>query len=234
MSREPLTLDDAGLYFWLKNGSIQVLGRALFYCLPPRMHLELLGLSGVKIQTDRATILLSPPHRKSELPASRMKASVAVLEAPEDEINIESASENERLFVISGPGEYESSGVFFYCAGKPPATMLSAEGMTVAHLGSLNRELSAPEVERFEGTDILLVPVGGGDVLNAKAAAKLVAELEPRVVIPMHFAHPKLKTKYDKIESFLKEMGSAAQPVERAKISKKDLPQDTMEIIWIA
>lgn len=202
------------------------------------MHIELLGLSGVKIQTDRATILLSPPHRESELPANRMKANVAVLGKPEDEINIESASENERLFVISGPGEYESSGVFFYCAGMPLSTSLSAEGMTIAHLGSLNRELSAPEIERFEGTDILLVPVGGesasGGVLNAKAAAKLVAELEPRVVIPMHFAHPKLKTKYEKAEVFLKELGSAASPIERLKISKKDLPQDTMEVVWIA
>lgn len=196
------------------------------------MYIELLGLSGVKIQTDRATILLTPPSRESGLGGNRMKADVVVSESSGIEANIEPA--NERLFTIEGPGEYESSGVFFYCFGSPMLTSLSAEGITIGHLGALNRALSAPEIERLEDTDILLVPVGGEDVLDAKTAAKLVAELEPRVVIPMHFFHPKLKTKYEKAEIFLKEMGSAAEPVERIKISKKDLPQDTMEIMHIS
>ena len=81
---------------------------------------------------------------------------------------------------------------------------------------------------------MFLVPVGGNDVLDAKQARALVSSLEPRVVIPMHFFHKDLKQKYDKPDTFLSEMNAKAEPQDKAKIAKKDLPQDTMEVVYLA
>jgi L-ascorbate metabolism protein UlaG (beta-lactamase superfamily) len=202
------------------------------------MNIELLGLSGVKIQTNNITIILSPPTKQSELPSLRMKADIIVLKSQDDKTNIDPA--NEKLFVIENPGEYESCGVFFYCLPNPKSgktesilTMLSSEGINITHLGSLNRNLSPEEIEKLEGTDILLVPVGGVDVLSATNAAKLVSEIEPRIVIPMHYFHPKIKKKYEKAESFLQEIGSKAEPQEKLKITKKDLPEEIMQTYFI-
>jgi len=203
------------------------------------MHIELLGLSGVRIQGDNTTILLSPPSKKSELKSSRMKADIVVLGNMGDEINVDPA--NEQLFIIDQPGEFESSGVFFYCVGHPPKgetnsllTSLTVEGVTITHLSGLSGELDASAIDLFEGTDVLMIPTGGKDVLDAKQASKLVNAIEPRVVIPMHFAKQGLKTNYDAPDAFLKELGAKTEKQDKARLTKKDLPQDTMQTIYLA
>ncbi|MDZ4221410.1 MAG: MBL fold metallo-hydrolase [Patescibacteria group bacterium] len=202
------------------------------------MIIELTGLSGVKIQSGDNIILFAPPSAKSELRSSRAKADVAVLGKPGDVINVE--PRGEKLFTVDGPGEFEAGGIFVYCLPSPalgPAHSLlsrtAIEGMAIVHLGGLNTDLSARELELFEGADILLVPVGGKDVLDAKAAKAIVEKIEPRVVIPMHASQKGVTTAYDDAQKFFKEMGASPQPQERAKLVKKDLPMDTMEVLHI-
>ena len=202
------------------------------------MFIELLGLSGVKIQTNNTIILLAPPSKKSEIKSSRMKADIVVLENPKDSVSVE--PKEEKLFTIDAPGEYESSGIFVYCVAQPkkgePKSLLSSitvEGVSIAHLAALSGSLDDSQIELFEGTDIVLIPVGGSGVLDAKQAKELIEKIEPRIVIPMHFEQHGLKTKYDDVEKFWKVIGSAPQPQEKIKITKKDLPQETMEIMYL-
>ncbi len=201
------------------------------------MHIELLGLSGVRIQTNDKTILLSPPTQDGELKASRMKADIVVLGTEDDEINVDPSEES--LFTISGPGEYEVSGVFVYCLAsstQADATLLSrlrVEHVTIAHLGGFNGDLNSEQFELFEGCDVLLIPVGGEDVLDTKKAKALIEKIEPRVVIPMHFAQTGVKTKYATAEAFLKEIGVQAKPEQKLKLVKKDLPTETMDTVYL-
>jgi len=203
------------------------------------MFIELLGLSGVKIQTNNTTILLSPHGEKSELKASRMKADIVVFSNNQDKTNID--PREEKLFKITKPGEYESSGVFLYCASNPPKgecksilTSITLEGISIAHLSNLDNDLTQEQIELFEGSDILIIPVGGNKVIDAKHAATIVEKIEPRIVIPMHFAQKGLKTKYDEVQKFLKEVGAKTiEPQEKLKITKKDLPQETMDTIYL-
>jgi len=58
--------------------------------------------------------------------------------------------------------------------------------------------------------DVLLVPVGGRTAINAVEAAEVVRQLEPRFVVPMHYAIPGLKLELDGVERFLKEMAVTA------------------------
>ena len=65
--------------------------------------------------------------------------------------------------------------------------IFSAEGMKVAHMGDLGCELSAEQLEKLQGLDAMLVPVGGFYTIDAKQAKALVDAVKPRVVIPMHY-----------------------------------------------
>lgn len=61
------------------------------------------------------------------------------------------------------------------------------EGLRVAHLGDIGRELSPEEQTVLRGVDALLIPVGGYYTIDAATAARMVEQLSPRVVIPMHY-----------------------------------------------
>lgn len=64
---------------------------------------------------------------------------------------------------------------------------LSAEGMHVVHLGDLGHPLSEEQAAILRGCDVLLIPVGGFFTIDAAVAAETVAQLQPRIVIPMHY-----------------------------------------------
>lgn len=199
------------------------------------MIIELLGLSGVKIQSKDTILLLSPSNTIS----GRMKADCVVLSSPEDKINVE--ARGEKLFVIDSPGEYEQSGIFVYCSqnpqkGKPESLMslIKIEGISLAHLSNISHKLDDKDIELFEGSDVLMVPVGGRDVIDAKVAKEIVEIIEPRIVIPMHFAQKGAKSAYDDPSKFFKEIGIAPEAQDKIKITKSDLPQDTMEAVYLS
>ena len=67
------------------------------------------------------------------------------------------------------------------------AYIISAEGMRLAHLGDLGCRPSDKQMEQLHGLDVLLIPVGGFYTIDANEAQELVAELKPRIVVPMHY-----------------------------------------------
>ena len=149
---------------------------------------------------------------------------------------VKPAGERKPL-LISSPGEYEVRGLFVYGTSAPesPDTTLyryEIGDLSFAHLGNLASGLSDAQRELLEDIDILLVPVGDAAVLNAKKAVEIVTELEPRIVIPMHYAVPGLKMKLDPVEKFIKEIG-AGSPERAAKFKavKKDLPAEETKTV---
>lgn len=122
-------------------------------------------------------------------------------------------------FVITGPGEYEVAGVSvfgiqtFHDAaqgaehGKNTVYVIEVEDVRICHLGDLGHRLADDDLEAIGTVDALLVPVGGRHSLNGAAAAEVVRQIDPRVVIPMHYRLPGLKIDLEPAERFLKEMG---------------------------
>lgn len=77
-----------------------------------------------------------------------------------------------------------------------------------------------------------LVPVGGGNSLNAAKAAEVVSMLEPNLVVPMHFATPDSKVKLDEINKFIKEMGLSKSDAQASlKVSRSSLPAETHVVV---
>jgi len=142
--------------------------------------------------------------------------------------------------IITGPGEYEIKGVLiigiatFHDAdggkvkGKNTVYLIEIDGITVCHLGDLGHVLTAEQVEEIDDVDVLLLPVGGGATINASTAAEVLRQIEPKVVIPMHYKTPVLKRELGPVDSFLKEMG-IERPASQPKLSfgPSNLPLST-------
>jgi len=146
--------------------------------------------------------------------------------------------------VIDGPGEFEIGGVFITgvqtdgsskkAADKPRNTLYVFDymGINVAHLGDLRSVPTQAEIEALGTVHVALVPVGGGEGLNAAKAAEVVSLLEPNIVIPMHYHTPAVKMQLDRLDKFLKEMGlHEAETLPTLKVSKSSLPDETRVVV---
>lgn len=72
---------------------------------------------------------------------------------------------------------------------------ISSENLDIVHLGDLGHVLSDRQIVEIGNVDIILVPVGGRYTVDAEAAYEVVEQLQPNIIIPMHFltAHVSLK-----------------------------------------
>ena len=144
---------------------------------------------------------------------------------------------------IDGPGEYEIGGVFLTGVpigknngegnGRNMVFVFDYDGVNVGHLGDLKSVPSRKEVDAFGSVDVLLVPVGGGNALNAAKAAEVVNLIEPGIVIPMHYKTPDTKLELNPLNAFLKQMGLSEdmEPEESIKLNKRDIPEETRVVV---
>lgn len=184
----------------------------------------LLEAGGVRILTD-------PPSSDTGLAAPRLKADILILSKPAD---VPGAS--SEAFVITDPGEYEIKdvsvqGVSVPIKNKPHTVyLIEMDGIKIAHLGYLAEELSGEQLEALKDPDIIILPVGGEDVLDTEAAAKVIKEVEPRLVVPSLFSVKGLKRKAAPLSEFMKEVSAKEQPQPKLTIKKKDLDPETTKI----
>lgn len=145
---------------------------------------------------------------------------------------------------IEGPGDYEAKGVavtgigVFHDKqkgaerGRNTIYNVNIDGLNIVHVGDLGHLLSEAEIQDLGTTDILLVPVGSVFTIDAKEASELVAQLEPRIIIPMHYNLPGLKVDLDPVDKFLKEMGiENVVPVPKLTITKDKLPEEPQVVV---
>lgn len=98
------------------------------------------------------------------------------------------------------------------------------DDMKLCHLGDLGHELTPSQIEMIGKVDILLIPVGGVFTINSEEAVKVVHQLDPRIVIPMHYKTPVLKFNLDALESFAANFESIVKPQTQVlEINKEDL-----------
>lgn len=195
-----------------------------------------IGSEGVTLITDPfdKSIGLKPPHNEAQI--------VTISHSHYDHNNSDSIRGNP--FIIDEAGEYEVKGVFIEGidsshglkegkeAVKNIIYRIEMEEISITHLGDLGQAvLDNKQLEKIEGTDILLIPVGGIYTIDAAKAVEIVSQIEPRIVIPMHYKIPGLNIKLDGVERFIKELGIKPTEEEKLKISKKDLPQEDMELV---
>jgi len=146
-------------------------------------------------------------------------------------------------FVVDCAGEYDIKGVIIEGIksfhdekkgeerGENIIFRFDIEGVSLAHLGDLGETLDNKQLEKIGGVDILFVPVGGKYTLDAKKAVEVISQIEPRIVIPMHYKTSNLKIDIEGLDKFIKEIGIEPNYEEKLKINKKDLPSEDMRLV---
>jgi L-ascorbate metabolism protein UlaG (beta-lactamase superfamily) len=190
------------------------------------------------------SIIIDPFDETLGLRIPKLEADVLLISHDHyDHNNVKAVSGNP--FLISGPGEYEIKGIYIQgvpsfhdkqkgkSRGGNTLYTIEAEEIKICHLGDLGQsELTDEQLSAIGEIDILMIPVGGVYTIDSQDAAKVISQIEPKIVIPMHYALPKLKIKLEGVEKFLKVMGKKEiEPLNKLTIKKKDLSQEEVKII---
>lgn len=109
---------------------------------------------------------------------------------------------------------------------------LHVDGMNVVHLGDLGHELSAQEIQRIGPVDVVFIPVGGHFTIDAQTAEKVIADLKPKVVVPMHFKTNKCGFPIASLEDFIGSKEIKKHEGE-AEITKETLPASTSIYVFV-
>jgi len=192
---------------------------------------------------DKIIILIDPFPKEIGLTPPRGAADIVIVSHDHYDHNNVKAVSGEP-FIIEGPGEYDVKKVFIRGIysfhdnskgeerGANTISVITAEDIKVCHLGDLGqKELSDNQLEKIGEVDVLMVPIGGTFTINGSEAVKIINQIEPMVVIPMHYKIPGLNLKLNPVDKFLEEIGGEKKTVEELSIQKKDLTEEEMKVI---
>jgi L-ascorbate metabolism protein UlaG (beta-lactamase superfamily) len=202
-----------------------------------------LGHGCFRLRGRSAAVVTDPYPPAIGLKLARMDADLVTVSHAHENHNFTQVV-RDGAYEIHGPGEYEVAGVSvigvptFHDAdkgathGRNTVYLIEIDDMRVCHLGDLGHKLDDAEAEAIASPDVLLVPVGGRTAMNAAQAAEVVRQLEPRYVVPMHYAIPGLKLELDTIDRFLKEMGvTTAEAQPKLTVQRSSGDYDTKVVV---
>ncbi len=197
------------------------------------MELTYRGGNCVEIAVKKETIVID--GALSKLGLKDITEKDAVYLATQTDFN----PATDKGVAVDGPGEYEIRGVsvkgiptqrMIDHDGSEQATMyrIVAEGIRIVVVGHTHEPLTDEELEAIGVIDIAIIPIGGnGYTLDAHQAAKMVKQLEPKIVIPTHYADKAIKYEVpqdDSVEDFVKELSATHEKTASYKIKGSVLP----------
>ena len=201
------------------------------------MDLAFLGHSSFRLHADGMVVITDPfPESLGLRMETRPAAVVTVSNTHPNHSAADLVYGEARVF--SAPGEYEYNGIVVRGVMTPLASWLPHEqrnvaytieidGVNICHLGDLKQPLTTRQVDELKPVDVALVPAGGHCAISLDQALQTVQDLDPRIVIPMHFAHGQSGVELDGPEGFLRRLGQdELQPQPRLVVSTGNLPAD--------
>lgn len=213
------------------------------------MEIQFLGHSCFRIKGKKA-ILITDPFNPENVGLKFPKTTADIITISHNHgdhnnfLAIGTGTNRPEPFVVNGPGEYEISGVSILGIpsfhddssgsqrGKNTIYAINIDDISLVHLGDLGHKLTDEQVGEINGTDILFVPVGGIYTLDAAKAVEVVAQVEPKIVIPMHYRLPGLTFELAPVEKFLKQMmAEEIKPLDKLFILKDKLPEEKQVVV---
>jgi L-ascorbate metabolism protein UlaG (beta-lactamase superfamily) len=195
---------------------------------------------------EKVSILIDPFKEDIGLKLPKVSADILIISHyHEDHSNTKDVL--GKPFLIDGPGEYEIKGIFIKGIeayhddlqgkerGKTTIFKITDENIRICHLGDLGqKELEEWQLKELKTVDVLMIPVGGIYTISSKEAKKIISQIEPKIVIPMHYKIPKLKIKLNDVDEFLKLMGKKEKEIERVNtliLKERNLPEEGTKIV---
>lgn len=214
------------------------------------MEIIPLGHSAFKLKGKSTSVVTDPYDSVMvglRFPKHTSAAIVTVSHQHPDHNRVNVVEPEGEQIVFCGPGEYEARGVeitgiaTFHDnkggAERGGNTMYKIEidRVSILHCGDLGHKLTEEQEDLLGDVDVLLIPVGGFYTIDGSTAATVVTQLEPKIVVPMHYQRPELNLRafadLAPVGVFLKQMGREnIVPQPRLKVTKDTLPQE-MQIV---
>jgi hypothetical protein len=196
-----------------------------------------------KLQFGDITIAVNPISKDSKLKPSRFGADICLISVNHPDFNgaEQIGIGDKQPFVISGPGEYETKGIFIKAFASPShyggedhvntIYTLTLDNINMCFLGAIDaKDISAETKEAIDEVDMLFVPIGGNGVVDAHDAYKLAVQFEPKMIVPVGLDTPGAAK--DALKIFCKEGGTTEpKPVDKLTLKKKDLEGKEGEIV---
>lgn len=204
------------------------------------MEITWLGHSCFRLKGKGATLLTDPFDPSTGYVLGKPAADVVTVSINmPDHNNVQGVSGDP--LVIDGPGEYEVSGVMITgiassSGGEQPARntiyVLEMDDLRLCHLGDLAKVPKNDLVETVGDVDVLMIPVGGRDTMDASMAMETISVLQPKIVVPMHYRTSLFGPELEPLDRFLREMG-VKEPVPQPKlnVTRGSLPDTTQVIV---
>lgn len=203
------------------------------------------------LESGGVRVLIEPPQKESGINSPRLKSDILIYSKSRNSEGPPFNGPETGTFVIDSPGEYEIKGINVLGIADPSTGSgqantiynIEMDGIKIAHLGFLSKDLDNGKMALINDPDIVLVPVGNGlpaqtglpapagAVLDAEKAMKLINKIEPSVAIPMLYDIKGLKIKRAPLSVFLKESEAKESPQPKLTIKKKDLIEEETKIV---
>lgn len=210
------------------------------------MEITYLGHSSFRIKGKKTIVVTDPYEDYVGFKMPRVSADiVTVSHRHRDHNNISAVTATTKRnepFIVNGPGEYEIAGVSIFGIasfhdksggtkrGENTIYVINIDGLRLAHLGDLGHKLTEEQLEEVNGVDILYIPVGGTYTIDNNEAIEVIGQIEPLIVIPMHYKTPEMKPDFGinlTVADFLKAVGEEEiKAKDKLIISKDKLPQE--------
>lgn len=201
------------------------------------MEIKYKGVGCIELNTKKTSFLIDPYG--DEYGIGKLKSDASNILYTNK--NRSSYDPGKNTFVIEGPGEYEIKEVSIKGI---PAKSYTGEGtstiftlrhsdINVAVIGDIAQDLNDEQIEAIGVVHIVVIPVGGGGVLDHKQAAKLVRVLEPKMVIPTYYDDGKTKFKehQEKLELFVNELGVNVHDTDKLKLKSSSIGENLQVVL---
>jgi len=207
------------------------------------VEISYFGQSCFKVVGKGVTAVIDPYSPKLGLKLPKVDTDVLMVSHDHYDHNYKEGIKGDYL-LLDSPGEYEVKGCFFQGIpsfhddkqgaerGANTIFTMEIDGIHICHLGDLGTELDNEQLELADGVDILMIPVGGTYTIDAKTAVKVINDISPKIVIPMHYKlSGSAETALASLDKFLGEIGEEPETMEKLKIMKKDLPEEMKVVV---
>lgn len=212
------------------------------------MVIHYLGHSSFRIKGQDVSVVTDPFDPKSTgLAFPKVSADVLTVSHQHADHNYIERVEDSP-FIVEGPGEYEIKEVrvigypTFHDAtfgserGQNIMFLITVDGISILHCGDLGHKLTDETLKNMDQVDILLIPTGGIFTIDAKVAAQVTSQLDPGIVIPMHYNRQGLDQNIYKdlagVEDFISQIGEKdVKPEDKLTITKSQMPEETQVVV---
>lgn len=207
-------------------------------------EIEYKGANGIIVSSKKASVVVDPKLSLVGLKDIPVKDAVELATEARFAINSEDAK-----LVIEGPGEYGIAD--FDIRGVAAQRHLDTEAdpkvstiyrieagdIRAAVVGNIYEKLSEDQLEDIGIVDVLVIPVGGsGYTLDATGAASLTRQIDPKIVIPVHYADSGIKYEVpqSEVDVFISELGVPVEAAPKLKLKNAAALPQTLTVYKLA